>query len=81
MSDEQNRREDQVTVIGQVVNTAVDDVLDEVDCTDPQRDFANLLVNVIMTRFERPHATVREIIETNYENDPDTVIGWAHGHD
>ncbi len=55
--------------VSTAVNSGVDLVIDG--------DTANLVVNAIMTLLDSPQATIEEIIEECYQEDPETVLSWV----
>ena len=57
--------------IAAAVNTGVDMVVDG--------DTANLVVNAIMTLLDKPEATIEEVIEECYQEDPEEVLSWVDG--
>ena len=65
--------------IGSLINLAMNDIDDFADMPDEgARDALNLLINVVVTRAEKPaqKLSVEDVIGTNYDADPDTVRGW-----
>lgn len=64
--------------IGTLVNQAADDVLDEIGVDDEgSRDTVNLVVNTILARWTSRGMNVREVIESNYDETPEEVLGWC----
>lgn len=55
--------------VSNAVNAGVDMVIDG--------DTANLVVNAVMTLLDAPGATIEEIINECYSEDPETVLSWV----
>lgn len=59
------------------VNAGVDLVLDELALGECQADLVNLVVNAIGTVLDNPGASLDQVIEENYDEDPAEVRAWA----
>ena len=69
--------------VSQALNQAADEVLGEPEYEDSDvirdQDMINLMVNLAMGFLEHPGKSKAEIIQENYSEDAETVLGWI-GH-
>jgi len=62
------------------LSRAADMVLDAIDAPDTGvRDAINLVVNVAGHLLEHPDASLEDAIAASYQEEPETVLGWARG--
>jgi len=66
--------------VRRALNEAADTVIDEVGIAPDtgKRDSINLVVNIALHwLFTNPDATLAEVIGANYDDSPETVLGWC----
>lgn len=65
--------------VTEAVNNGVNVIRDALDLSEPFEDLLNLAVNAIVTVLETPDAALDQVIEANYAESPEEVLGWWDG--
>jgi hypothetical protein len=65
--------------VSTAVNNGVDLVSGGVGLSDSGQDLLNLVVNAAMSALDDPAVTLDVAIASSYDEDPETVKGWAEG--
>jgi hypothetical protein len=64
--------------VSDALNQAADDILDAVDAGDEGlRDGLNLMVNATLSYLAGEADNLQDVVESNYGDEYDTVLGWV----
>jgi hypothetical protein len=64
--------------VSDALNHAADDILNAVDAGDEGlRDGLNLMVNATLSYLAGEADSLQDVVESNYDDEYDTVLGWV----